>query len=284
MYKIKRFAKDSGENDSKESSKDKLKKAAKTTSKNLLGVGALYGGGTLVSKGLGQLKDAKEELTGLQEMYHNTDTKNVGSIFNEGIKSKFAEDPNNITNQTLTDVSMDKKKGKVYLARDKHIADEVGQNRKVSSLTVKKEDNGKLRYQFGHNDSGKTLKVNIPYEDLKKMKQVENPELRGAKNAQEFAKKLGLDKVDDDIKNSFRDLGKRTVVIEGDVASKYIKGSKDYQKYGLKEMGNYIKHNPGRFAKGAGRGLLGTAVIGGGGYLAYKGGKRVVDGIIKDKD
>lgn len=40
-----------------------------------------------------------------------------------------------------------------------------------------------------------------------------------------------------------------------------IKGSKKYQKNSLKEVGKYIKNNPKRFAKGAGKVVLGAGSI-----------------------
>lgn len=251
MYKIKRFAKSSDNFD---------KDDARIT-------------GGLAGLGLGAklAKSSKSKITGLEELYHNTDSKNIKSILDEGIKAKFAEDPNNLTNQVLGDVPMDEKKGKVYLGRKKSVSDGVGLSRDMRSGT-----------------NSKTLKVNIPYEDFKKMKEVDNPELRGAKSKSEFAKKLiekesasGNPLTDSKFgraiiglqgKEAYDTLNRKgTAVIEGDIASKYIKGSKDYQKYGLKEMGNYIKHNPGRFAKGVAKGTVGLGLATGGGYLAYKG-------------
>lgn len=253
MYKIKRFSKESEDFD-----KDDAKVAG-----GLAGIGL----------GAKLANSSKSKITGLENFYHNTDSKNIRSILNEGIKAKFAEDPNNLTNQVLGDVSMDKKKGKVYLGRKKSVSDSVGLARDIRS-----------------GGSSKTLKVNIPYEDLKKMKEVDNPELRGAKSKSEFAKKLiekesasGNPLTDSKFgraviglqgREVYNTLGREgTTVIEGDIASKYIKGSKDYQKYGLKEMGNYIKHNPGRFAKGVAKGAAGLGLATGGGYLAYKGVK-----------
>lgn len=128
------------------------------------GVGATI---PLVNSGIKDLKKNKRKVIGLEEMFHNTDSPDA--VLKEGIKAKFSEDPNNLANTVLDDISMKEKKGKVYLGRKKEVSDNVGLSRKQKT-----------------GRDGKTLHVNIPYEDLKKMKQVDNPELHGAKTFEEY--------------------------------------------------------------------------------------------------
>lgn len=185
-------------------------------------------------------------LDGRVKFHHSTAENNVKSIMENGLQSKYADDPSNITNIMLDDLDKSKKSGKVYLAKNKEIADAAGSRRGLL-LNVRSKD----------------LDVDIPYEDFKKMKKVENPELKGAKNWKEFHK-MKLDRYGEfdpqRAKDSYDILGKKgTEVIQGDIPSKYIKGGKGYQKNTVKDTIKYIKKNPGRFAKGLGLSALGLA-------------------------
>jgi hypothetical protein len=103
---------------------------------------------------------------------------------------------------------------------------------------------------------------------------VPNPELRGAKNFNEFYE--GWKK-----QNTFRTLlnplnnklearviwqgigPKNTKVIQGGISPRYIQGSKYYKPETAKEIINFIKKNPKKFAKGVGAPILaaiGTAL------------------------
>ena len=239
----------------------------------------------LIGSGIKDIKKNKRKVIGLEEMFHNTDSPDA--VLKEGIKAKFAEDPNNLTNTVLDDVSVREKKGKVYLGRRREVSENVGISRKMNT-----------------GRDGKTLKVNIPYEDLKKMKQVDNPELHGAKTFEEYlphAKKLAKDKLrkkfgglidesvldklvdnyefDKTMKENYKAINKEgTRVIEGDIDSKYIKGSKNYKKYGLRDFGKYVKNNPKRFfkasAKGGAKIISGVGLLSGSAILAMKAAKK----------
>ena len=88
-----------------------------------IGVGAIGLGGALLAK------TKKGHLTGKVTRYHDTETKNVGNILREGIKSKHSMDPGNITNTTLKDVALDKKKDLVYTSKTKRGAFNIGETR-----------------------------------------------------------------------------------------------------------------------------------------------------------
>lgn len=273
MYKIKRFSK------STDKKTNEGKSSIRMSAENLIGYNA-------AKKGVDLVKSSKSEVTGLHNFYHNTDSPE--SVMREGIKSKFAEDPNNITNTVLKDVDMSKKKGKVYLGNKKSVSDSVGMCREGNS---------------------ETLKVEIPYEELKNMKIVDNPELRGAKNSKEFLRKLhktvvknGKDKgLDHDLRHSdnkfkkklgnylYRKKGdsmydmlgpKGTTVIEGDIDSRFIKGSEKFQKYGKKDFVRYVKSNPKRFMKGVGKTAVGATAVGGGVYVV---GNNMISNYKKNK-
>ena len=235
-------------------------------------------GGLVGLSGLGILGSIKRnKLTGLEKLHYSADSNFIDSIKNNGIKSEYASNPNNITNTALKDIPIDQKQGKVYLAKKKHIADNVGSNR----------DKLKLK---GHSGKSKTLKVNIPYEDLKQMNIVDNPELLGAKNERDFVLKRYRKKLSKMSKEERHKLGKKdkkdliklikkqyrglnsdgTLTIQGDVSSKYIKGSKNYNKFGGKDFIRYVKNNPKRFGKESAKVIGGLSLVGSGIYLYNK--------------
>ena len=219
-------------------------------------------------------------ITGRETLYHNTRKENVDSIKKNGLKGSKALDPNlAFTPDTLKHVSKDKLANKVYFGRKKSVAESVG-----AAAKIKDKENGKGDH------IRETMKAKVP---TWKMKEVDNPELLGAKNEKEYTNKFIeanrnklkteaklSDKDIDMLKNSpesmelgkdvFKDFGRKgTAVIEGDVDGKYFKGHKGYQKATLKEVGEFIKNNPKRFAKGVAQAGAGAALIGAGGKIVY---------------
>ena len=80
--------------------------------------------GLLALGSIGLLSSIKpERLTGKVVRYHNTEAKNVDSIMKEGLKTKYSEDPDNLTNLALKSIDMDKKKGLIYTSKSKSVAD-----------------------------------------------------------------------------------------------------------------------------------------------------------------
>ncbi len=265
--------------------KDDLKKKAHLAGAIASGA-TIYKGGKLISNSI-------NEITGLERTYHNTERKNIDNILKEGIKSKYAADPENLTNLTVDDVDMDKKKDLVYLAKKKADADGVGKARFVAGTSIETDPITKRR-RFKHSvkDTGKNLHVNIPYEDLKKMNLVENPELRGAKNKKEFRKifkKIKAEEIEREgisdklINDHYKFLKDDTYTIKGDIDPKYIKESKKYNKYKLRDFGKYVKNNPKRFIKGVGKASLGGGLISLGGIGLVKFGKKVIKDNKKEK-
>lgn len=129
----------------------------------------------------------------------------------------------------------------------------------------------------------KTLNVNIPIDEYEKLNKVRNPELEGAKNLKEFIskKKKKVASSAPELAAQYFTLGKNTATIDGDIASKFIKGGEGYKKNSAKQILKYVKANPGKAAKGAGIGALGAAAMGGGAYLI---GKNELNNLKKRKE
>lgn len=258
--------------------------------KNLaIGAGAAGTGGVLLAK------TRKGHLTGKVTRYHDTNTENIKNILNEGLKASKANDPNNFTNTLLNDVDMSKKKDLIYTAKKKKLAFEVGAKRTGEIPT------DTYRF-FKRAKKHKVLKLEFDYDQIKNNPRITNPELRGAKNGDEFLYKIrekvlkdrGLNK--DQIrhqlnmlqnqpserqktifKEAFNDLNEGTHIFKGNIDSSHIVGGKGYHKRTLKQIGKYIKNNPKRFGKEAIKGAAGAALLG-------YGAKKLYDHYKKDKD
>lgn len=237
-------------------------------------------GGTVAGAGaLGLSKIKTGRLTGKVTRYHDTEKKNVENILNEGLKAKYAEDPNNITNQVLKDVDMSKKRGLVYTAKNKSVAKSVGQARQAR----KNPDPFKLLFKPDH----KVLKLEFDYDDLKNSERIANPELRGAKNAKEFYNKTkgffnpDYDKLDPlskgQVNKAYHGLNEGTHIFRGDIDPSHIVGGKGYKKRTMKQVAKYIKNNPKRFGKEAAKVVGSAALVGAGAKMLYDSAKKKDD-------
>lgn len=74
----------------------------------------------------------------------------------------------------------------------------------------------------------------------------------------------------------FKFLKDDTYTIKGDIDPKYIKESKKYNKYKLRDFGKYVKNNPKRFIKGVGKASLGGGLISLGSIGLVKFGKKLI--------
>ena len=113
-----------------------------------------------------------------------------------------------------------------------------------------------------------TLKISIP--ESHGIPTVENPEIANVKRGIFY-------KLNPAMESFVRDAEKNHVVFDGEVPTRYIKGSADYQGLTRKEFLDHIKANPQRFAKGIGKVLAGTGVAIGSGPAAYFLSKRIND-------
>lgn len=236
---------------------------------------AVVGGITGSTAGILGLSTTKTgRLTGKVTRYHNTNVENVEDILKNGIKARYAEDPGNLTNKVLGDIPMDKKRNLVYTAKQKRVADEVGMTR---------IDNPKQWKQ-----KTKTLKLEFDYDQIKDLGRIENPELRGAKDFKGYLSKLyeahpvfssyvkelpvtKRKKILADLEDNFRTMGNGTHIFKGDISPEHIVGGIGYKKRTGKQVLNYIKNNPGRFGKEAGKVALSAAALGtGAGLVAHE--------------
>ncbi len=248
-------------------------------------IASLLAAGSLIAGGSKLALDNKSKITGLENFYHSADRGVINNIKKEGLRKKYAEDPNNLTNTIYKKImGPEKLAGKVYLARSKSGADSVGEAR---DLNFK---HGSIKNK-SYKGISKTFKVNIPYEDFKKMKKVDNPEC--AKNGKEQAKLLWksmLINAPEEVRDINKNVSckkernfyirllaesnhrhcKRDVVLENDIDPKYIKDSKKYEKYGIDKFKEYVKNNPKRFGKGLLLGGLGLGAVGVGTYTLGK--------------
>lgn len=184
------------------------------------------------------------DLTGVKTMFHSTSKDAVDSIKKEGIKASHGDDYKSFTSQKVG-LGRESFKNKTYVG-----------NKKATSRSV-----GAVRRMNGYG-SGKILNVKIPLDDLKKMNIVDNPELYGAKNADEFVKNWRganpFSIIDDSqLRRMYPNLSKGTTTFEGDIPSKYIKGGEGYVRNNAKQILKHIKSNPKQFSKGVGK--LGVA-------------------------
>lgn len=217
------------------------------------------------------------KLDGVKKMSHITDANVVDKIKREGLKGTKI-DENNLTMNALKaqiatgHIKPEDLKDKVYLANNMNTEMGIKNGRRMNGLGGK---------------TGK-VKVNMPLKDLKKV-EVDNPELLGAKNLNEFKTRhrevtskirqmgnpFAQDAPDAVLKQVYKGLGRKgTTTVQGTVGTKYIKGSKDYQKNTVKNIAKHIKENPKMFAKGLGQAGVAGALMAGGGKLMYDGIKK----------
>lgn len=208
----------------------------------------------------------KGEITEKVHMYHGTTKDAKKSILKEGIKGSKALESDNLTNRVLNGIGKKDGRPLVYL----------GKKRRISKLVT-----NKLK-EIGENPA--IIKVNVPYDDLKKLKRVyDNPEFTNYYKAttkeefiDNFIKNNNLKKNSqtrgfaseywDSISGAKGTSG--TAIFEGNIDTKYIKGSKDYQRNSIKEVAKYAKEHPKRFMKGLGKTALGGTLLAGGALLA----------------
>lgn len=237
------------------------------TANMLKGTTSMMGGGFV-------LKNVRDKgyLSGRRKLYHGTDKSNISNIKKEGLKA-FGKNDNEAywTNGVL---SKFRQHGAIKDEPEKAVY--LGKNKDVARVTNRLKPNaGPLQSDLLKPKRG-IVEVNIPYNDYKEMKKkfVDNPELLGAKNHKEygklrdaFAESIGekdkMNKVQRFL--NYKNLNKNNVaVLPEDLPSKYIKGGEGYVKNTPKEVLNYIRTNPKRFAKGLGVTGIGGLMLAGG--------------------
>lgn len=210
------------------------------------------------------------ELSGRVKLYHGTSEKAKKAILKEGLRGDKALDPNNLTNKTLNNLGQRDGRNLIYTTKKKSSA------KKIAKINKSKGNGASI------------LEISIPYDEynnkFKKSRIYENPEFssRGIKTKEEFVDQILNDVRSGKIKSKYstnklkRKMEKYwddfsgakgtsgTRIFEGNIESKYIKGGKGYEKNSLGKIIKYAKNNPKRFAKGAGKAIIGTGLIAGG--------------------
>ena len=228
-------------------------------------------GGLAAAGGAGALYKSAPKITGRERLYHGTDPSNVKNLLKDGIKAKFTgQEGSNTAALEGTDL-YDKSLGKTFLTKSPleglMYASQSDLGGMSSGLTDEEVMANMPSARKG------LLKANLPtWKD--EIKTVENPEVAGMSFKEWKKNNLGpferMNSSDKQLKNQYKGLKDRTVTVDGDIPSKYIKGSDNYQRANLGEIKEYAKKNPKKFGLGVGVGALGLAGLGYGGYRAYK--------------
>ena len=220
----------------------------------------------------------KGNLTGRETLFHGTSKERAKKIKETGLLSKFtgSKGGNTEIHKNLDRDIYEKSLGKVYLTPDKKIARAfAGQTERGGILNLGPQDMLDIQQKVNNPfDNSGVVKVKAP---TWKMKVVPNPEARGS--FENFWKSQGIDKSklgkqeQRALKSAYDKYSKGTRVIEGDIPTRYIKGSKDYRRTSAKEFKEFVKANPKRFAKGVGATALGVGIAG----ASLYGAKKMID-------
>lgn len=212
--------------------------------------------------------------TGRSFYYHGTSEAYASSIRQQGILSKYSLREGSVTKGFLDDnaIQSDAYHGLTYITRNPLIAKEYAVQQHGLSLGKRLLDvQNEMRANVAKGitldkmHGGSVLKLSIP-EWKHKLNRVVNPEIAHFKDFDEYfgshidqflAK--GLEPMPEEMLKPIWNSLLSSDVIKGDIGSKLIKGSIDYERVGLKEVFQYAKHNPKNFAKGA-AGFLGIGV------------------------
>lgn len=217
------------------------------------GAGGVAGGLAAGAGGAYALSKAVPRVTGRTTYYHGTTSDIADKIRQEGLKPsaqtgvKGPIDTGNFPKDWKNHayIARSKLKAKLYQAQAKGLRGGVGE----------------------------TLKISLP-EWKQGLQTLENPETAGGYKAwaqrtgartPEAAELLRKRPMVGRLLYGVQSYGGERAIPH--VPSEYIRGSDNYKRLGLREIGQYIKARPGRFASGVGLGALG---LGGLGYGASK--------------
>lgn len=217
-------------------------------------------------------------LTGRETLFHGTSKERAKKIKETGLLSKFtgSEGGNTGILKQLKNDIYEKSLGKVYLTPKKSLARMyAGQTERGGIANLSPQDMAEILQKTNNPfDNSGVVKVKAP---TWKMNVVPNPEAMGS--YENYLKAHGINKSDLNklqrlaLKSQHNMLSRDTKVIEGDIATKYIKGSKDYRRASAKEFKEFVKANPKRFAKGVGATALGVGIAG----ASLYGAKKMID-------
>ena len=220
----------------------------------------------------------KGNLTGRETLFHGTSNARAKKIKETGLLSKFTGGKRGNTEvlKKLNTDTYEKSLGKVYLTPKKSIGRMFAETTERGGVTNigSRDKMDILQRTYSPLNNVGVVRVKAP---TWKMNVVPNPEAMGS--YENFLKAHGKNKSDLSkleqlvTKSQHNTLSRDTKVIEGDIASRYIKGSKNYRRTSAKEFKEFVKANPKRFAKGVGAAALGVGIASAGLY----GAKKMID-------
>lgn len=231
----------------------------------LKGTGALLGGATAGMY-------ARPLISGRTRLYHGTTAENTGKIRQEGLRPSAQVGGAAITD-ILPDDIRDKAKNLVYMTHDPMEAGSYAGQAKFLANGGKVEDAMGRAMATGlgavtpGNKGVMTADVPLWRDDIK-AKLKPNPEARGT--YEEFVAARGpFAKIfpGEDVLRAEHKSFTKSKAFDGGLDAKWFHGSPHYQGVGLKEVGQYARQHPGRFAGGVGLAGLGLAA---GAYGANK--------------
>lgn len=253
---------------------EKIAKSKELSSeqKKALGGAATLGGASVIHN-----EYHRGNITGRETLFHGTAPVYKEEILREGIKPRAKKGIIDVAEgahgQSLNSDNLS------FMTRSRHQAHTyANQAERIRKGTFNIND---LADRLKDMVPGKTsmkgvVKVNAPTWKKDEFHKVRNPELKtmfkAVNKGPEFMFHTKAQRKT--VKSGIYDkLEKRVFTNKGTVSNKYIKGSNAYAKNSLKEIGEFIKHNPGRFAKGVGKSALGAALVSGGVKLFHSGNK-----------
>lgn len=204
---------------------------------------------------------AKERITGRKILYHGTTPEQASKIRMEGLRPAADTGVFGVTEAVLGKGVA--KKPLVYTHPSKAQAKFYQEQQKA----IEKGPDAFIRFRqevmtdpfrIHRADTKGVVRMEIPHG---KAKFVPNPETAGGLGE---ALGKGIDPA------TYYDLAHRTKTIEGGVSPEHVVGGRGFKKLTLREVGDYAKAHPGRFAGGA---VLGAAGLG----AALYGGKKLYD-------
>lgn len=215
--------------------------------------------------GVGLLSNAVRsgDLTGRRTLYHGTTEDVVKSIMDKGLLPTTDETAVNMKGIAYDKERYKKSLGKAYATPSKQHALMYAmnaRNRKAGNFLVMDPVN--------RSDIRGIVKLNVP--DWK-YKMVLNPEVD--MGYEEWLSKIedsARRKLNPSEKSRYKNIYKHlrgAAVFEGGVSPEHIKGSNKYTANSLKEILEYARARPSRFARGTGKGIAGLGAIVGSAYL-----------------
>lgn len=229
------------------------------------------GGAAITGVGLAGSAYHRGDLTGRETLYHGSSESNIDRIRKEGLKPNKRGGISGIANldkhnENLVFTTKNKHEARQYAWQQSGI--EAGTIHDVESLGAERK-----KIMMGvpgkYNSNKYIAKINLPTWK-KEYKPVWNPEvrhqLREADKPFAFMHRAPGMSVKEHKRQIYKQFQKSVHVNRGEhgIGPEYVKGSPHYTPNSIKEIGEYAKHNKGRFAKGLGKAVGGAAMAVGG--------------------